>query len=205
MHISYGKDIEAQIYCHTQQWLLAHTHTADLPQMHVHELYRATFNSVDKANNKRQRGSSFEKHWRTHKWWLRDFQMLFGMSEVNAYLSIRHFVPGQQHLSLTLFRRRLVHHMLHHHVTQRERGERMLLRGQELAANTNDHLLMKMPTTTGSTRAQRIRCRACGTKTYRYCSCGGAPIPGKRSALAFAMPLKIPSVTLTIGGQGCAR
>lgn len=107
------------------------------------------------------------------------------MSEVNAYLSVRHFVPGQQHLSLTTFRRRLVHQLLRHPVTQRERGERMLLRGQELAANTNDHLLMKMPTTTGSTRAQRIRCRACGTKTYWYCSCGGAPIPGKRSALGF--------------------
>lgn len=62
------------------------TMTAHLDQWHIHELYRFNFIAIDKYNAKRQGGTSFEDTWKTHSWWVRDFQVLFGMSEVNSFI-----------------------------------------------------------------------------------------------------------------------
>jgi len=74
---------------------------------------------VDKHNSKRQGGASFEDTWKTHKWWLRDFQMLFGISEVNAYLLFTKFKAAN--MSMEHFRRVLVHQILHHPLVMMER------------------------------------------------------------------------------------
>lgn len=51
------------------------TYTNKHNQMHIHELYRSSFNVVDMHNAKRQGGASLEDTWKTHKWWVRDFQV----------------------------------------------------------------------------------------------------------------------------------
>ena len=78
-----------------------------LEQWHIHSLYRKNFNVIDMHNAKRQGGTSFEDTWKTTRWWIRDFQMLMGMSEVNAYLTWKKFKPGQKDCDPDLFRRRL--------------------------------------------------------------------------------------------------
>ena len=72
--------------------------------MHIHQLYRACCNAVDKHNSKRQERASFQDTWKTHKWWLRDFQMLFGISEVNAYLLYTKFRKDSNNMSIEGFR-----------------------------------------------------------------------------------------------------
>ena len=62
---------------------------------------------MDKHNAKRQGPQCLEDTWKVHKWWVRDFQMLFGMSEINALLCWRKFKHGQQDTSADTFRRRL--------------------------------------------------------------------------------------------------
>ena len=44
-----------------------------------------SFNAIDKHNSKRQSATSFENR-KMHNWWVRDYQILFGMSEVNVFL-----------------------------------------------------------------------------------------------------------------------
>ena len=81
--------------------------SAILEQWDIHDKYRRYFNAIDKHNSKRQGPASFEDLWKTHKWWLREFQMLTGMSEINALLLWRKFKPGEQENDASLFRRKL--------------------------------------------------------------------------------------------------
>ena len=84
-----------------------------LEQWNIHALYRHFFNVIDMHNAKRQGGTSFEDAWKTHRWWLRDFQILFGMSEVNAYLLWRKFKPHEGSCDPDFFRRRLAMQMFY--------------------------------------------------------------------------------------------
>ena len=86
--------------------------SASLAQWDVHAPYRRYFNAIDKHNSKRQGGGSFEDSWKMHKWWLREFQLLFGMSEVNAFLLWRQFIPGQADCTMDYFRRRLAYQLV---------------------------------------------------------------------------------------------
>mmetsp|Transcript_5073 Transcript_5073/g.14159 ORF Transcript_5073/g.14159 Transcript_5073/m.14159 type:complete len:471 (-) Transcript_5073:163-1575(-) len=104
--------------------------TAELHQQDMHATYRRSFNGVDKHNSLRQGNHNFEDSWKTHQWWVRDFQMLFGMSEVNAYLFWRHFIPGEADINLYHFRSRLTHPPLHNPIFMRERGDSRMLRAR---------------------------------------------------------------------------
>jgi len=81
--------------------------SASLEQWGIHEKYRRIFNAIDKHNLKRQGPSSFEDTWKTHKWWMMEFQMLVGMSEVNALLMWRRFKARQEVCNASLFRTKL--------------------------------------------------------------------------------------------------
>jgi hypothetical protein len=72
------------------------------------------FNVIDMNNFKSQGGFSFEGTWKTHLWWVSDFQMLFGMSEVNAFLLFRHFKPRQKNARQHDFGSRLTYQMHDH-------------------------------------------------------------------------------------------
>ena len=50
-------------------------------------------------------------HLKTHSWWVRDYEILFGMSEVNAFLLWNKFKPAHS-LSMAQFRLQLCHQML---------------------------------------------------------------------------------------------
>ena len=144
--------------------------TAIFEQWHVHALYRKNFNALDMHNAKRQGGTSFEDTWKTHRWWLRDFQMLFGMSEVNAYLAWKRFKPGGDDCTPDMFRRRLAYQMLHHPITMLERGERASLRAWR--PPVCGHYLVDTPMrTSGQNRRQRRGCRYCCKKTQWTCAC----------------------------------
>lgn len=157
------------------------THSATLEQMDIHASYRRSFNAVDMANSKRQRGTSFEDTWKTHKWWVRDFQMLFGMSEVNAFLLMRHFKPGCDTMSFSKFRSRLVHQMLRHTTTLLERREGRLFHGQATSETSMRHAPCVNPTDPGKAKARQVRCRMCGEQTYYHCVCMPPPKKGSRS------------------------
>ena len=81
-----------------------------LEQDEQHSIYRAGFNALDKHNAKRQGGTSFETTWKTWKWWVRDYQFFFGVSEVNAFLLWR--VHKNPKCTMVEFRRRLTFQML---------------------------------------------------------------------------------------------
>ena len=142
-----------------------------LEQWRIHSLYRNNFNVIDMHNAKRQGVASFEDSWKTKWWWLRDFQMLFGMSEVNFYLLRRHFRPSQQVNSdqdPDMFRRRLAFQMLKHPVWMREMGEAMSLR---LGGPCNrGHYLVENPKAENG-RLQRRTCKYCIVKTGWACAC----------------------------------
>jgi hypothetical protein len=57
-----------------------------LVQWAIRSIYRRNFNAIDMHNSKRQGATCFEDTWKTHRWWIREFQMLIGMSEINSFL-----------------------------------------------------------------------------------------------------------------------
>ena len=141
-----------------------------LEQWHIHAVYRKNFNVIDMHNAKRQGGTSFEDTWKTKRWWLRDFQVLFAMSEVNAFLLWRKFRPGQESCDPSIFRRRLAFQMLHHPVLMRERGEAITLRG--MLSHAAMHFLVENPRSdVGQCRAMRRTCCFCYSKTQWSCNC----------------------------------
>mmetsp|Transcript_30786 Transcript_30786/g.87060 ORF Transcript_30786/g.87060 Transcript_30786/m.87060 type:complete len:118 (+) Transcript_30786:547-900(+) len=75
-----------------------HVRRAELQRQDMHATYRHCFNGVDKHNALRQGNHNFEESWKTRNWWVRDFQMLFGMSEVNAFLLWRHLCMARARL-----------------------------------------------------------------------------------------------------------
>ena len=144
-----------------------HVRSASLEQWDIHATYRKHFNAIDKHNSKRQGGSSFEDSWKTHKWWVRDFQMLFGMSEVNAFLLWRKFRPGGQGHSMDFFRRRLAHQLLHNHIRRAELGEGMNLRD----LGGNQHVVQLNGAKTRDGKTYRGTCSYCNKRTVWSCSC----------------------------------
>ena len=141
------------------------TKTAHLDQWHIHELYRFNFNAIDKHNAKRQGGTSFEHTWKTYSWWVRDFQVLFGMSEVNSFILRNKFKPGQEGTTLTHFRMQLCHQMLANKWIMAEREAASATRVIQAEADVEHELVS----------CDRGRCRICGRITRWRCMCG--PIP----------------------------
>ena len=140
---------------------------ATLEQDHIHAVYRKYFNALDKHNSVRQGGISWEDTWRTHRWWVREFQMLFGMSEVNAWLLYKRYKPTQQgHVSFSNFRRELCKQLLLHPKIMRDRELRA--RGGE--AVCSGHCLINLGTAPGGHSIQKA-CVFCGTRTSWYCPC----------------------------------
>ena len=140
-----------------------------LEQWQIHCVYRKNFNVIYMHNAKRQGGTSFEDTWKTKRWWLRDFQVLMGMSEVNAFLLWRMYRPGQATCDPDYFRRRLTFQMLRHPILMREKGEGMSLRG---LTNECLHFLTENPRSpVGQARAMRRTCSFCHLKTQWSCNC----------------------------------
>ena len=79
--------------------------STSLVQWNIHDKYRRHFNAIDKHSSKRQGLVSFEDTSKTPKWWLRDLQMLAGMSEIDALLLWRRFKHGEEMCDGILFRR----------------------------------------------------------------------------------------------------
>jgi hypothetical protein len=137
--------------------------TATLAQWHIHQLYRGSFNAVDVHNSKRQGGMSFEDTWKTHAWWVRDYQVLFGISEVNAFLLWRRFKPGMAAASLRQFRMALCHQLLHNSWLAAERGASQGAVAHGASTTSTGHHLVANTT--------KRRCRACGMNTKWKCVC----------------------------------
>ena len=114
-----------------------------------------------------QGGTSFEETWRTWKWWVRDFQFFFGVSEVNAYLLWRQYREPQ--LAMTTFRRRLTHQMLHNAWLP---GRSVRHRGRpDQEAEQLQPYLVAVPGCDLQSGNGRRRCCGCGSLTRWCCSC----------------------------------
>jgi hypothetical protein len=139
-----------------------------LEQWDIHATSRGSFNPIDMHNNKRHGPISFEDTWKTHRWWVLEFQMLMGMAEVNAFLLWGKFKPGHGDCTPEMFRRRLAYQMLYHPVLMREIGERATL-SQNLSASQT---LQRNPTKDSNSlsRSMRLACKFCGQKTMWSCS-----------------------------------
>jgi hypothetical protein len=134
--------------------------SASLKQWQIHELYRSCFNAVDVHNSKRQGGSCFEDTWKTHKWWVRDYQVLFGISEVNAYLLWRRFKPGQEKCSFTTFRMALCGQLLRNKWLETDGPvDTSGIDGD----GVERHNLVR--------RDEKRACRVCGRRTRFRCEC----------------------------------
>ena len=143
-----------------------------MAQWEIHEKYRQHFNAIDKHNSKRQGPLSFEDIWKTHKWWLREFQMLAGMSEVNALLLWRRFKPGEEMRDASLFRRRLAYSLLNHSVRLVEREESLALSRSRRHGIVGgpEHFVVLNPLGTRN-RNKRLHCRFCDKKSAYSCAC----------------------------------
>ena len=143
-----------------------------MPQWDIHDKYREHFNAIDKHNSKRQGPTSFEDTWKTHKWWLREFQMLAGMSEINALLLWRRFKPREEVCDGILFRRKMAYQLLHHPVRMAEKEESLALsRSRRLGIpGAPEHYLVKNPSG-GRNRLKRLHCRYCDRKSAYSCAC----------------------------------
>ena len=137
----------------------------ELQQWDIHSTYRRNFNVVDMHNAKRQGPTNLEDTWKTHAWWVREFQMLLGMSEVNAYLLWRRFKPGQASCAPDYFRRRLTYQLMYNPVLMREIGERLALRARVVS-----HHHVENPKGNRG-RTERRTCRYCPLKTKWSCAC----------------------------------
>ena len=153
--------------------------TATLEQWHIHELYRANFNAIDKHNSKRQGATSFEDTWKTHSWWVRDYQILFGMSEVNAFLLWNKFKPSYA-MSMTHFRLQICHQMMTNQWIQKEReaSSRKVIPCEEEEDNHTVHELL---------HCDRGHCRMCGVVTMAMCTPQSATTGGKKRSDGSAM------------------
>ena len=133
-----------------------------LEQWAIHSVYRRNFNAIDMHNSKRQGPTCFEDTWKTHRWWIREIQMLIGMSEINAFLLWKRFKPGQHQCSPDFFRKMLVHEMMYHPIRMREIGERHALRSHRPV--DSHHLLLNPVGETLRGRCKRRRCRYCSKR-----------------------------------------
>jgi hypothetical protein len=72
-------------------------------------LFSKNFNAIDMHDNKRHGPISFEDTWTTHMWWVREFQMLMEIVEVNAFLLWQTIKPWRRIFTPYMFRRRLAY------------------------------------------------------------------------------------------------
>ena len=131
--------------------------------------YRKNFNAVDKHNAKRQGGHCLEDVWKTHRWVLRDFQALYGVSLVNTLLAIRHF-KAQPDLRQWKFMQRLCEQLLQNAVALGRRSKR-----QKVSTEVR-HVL----SSTKQIFAKQVQrtCMVCKKKqTQWFCECGRKPTP----------------------------
>ena len=142
---------------------------ASLDQDHLHELYRAHFNALDKHNSVRQGGHCFEDSWRTTNWATREFQAVWGVTEVNAWLLYKRLKPGEESLSFDIFRRRLCYKMLMHPTWVEER-RRMRSAGLSTTVPGDPHPYLCM-TRKESGMPNQKTCAYCSAKTSWYCAC----------------------------------
>ncbi|KAK3277456.1 hypothetical protein CYMTET_14539 [Cymbomonas tetramitiformis] len=158
---------------------------ATFEQWDVHSTYRANFNTIDKHNAKRQGGTSFEDTWKTHRWWVRDFQVLDGMSEVNAFLLWNYFRPECDHVSLQTFRRQLGWQLLHNKYIQAERATACVPRNGALGNRSFllEHTLKKIvPNDDRLKNAQKQqKCRYCCALTLWNCTCASVCVETLRA------------------------
>ena len=141
--------------------------------LHAPAYYRKVFNAVDKHNAKRQGGACLEDIWFTHRWAVRDFQALFGVSLVNTLLSVRYF--QQRKVPQWQFVRTLSYQLMNNKIL---RGRlRSHKRNHALMVEHEVHWLIDSGSGDG-TRMQRV-CVICKQiKSQWYCKCGGCPILG---------------------------
>ena len=154
---------------------------ASLKQMQIHEVYRKHFNALDKHNAIRQGGACLETSWKTKRWYIRDFQALFGMSMVNAFLFYRRYskLPGASKMSYTLFQRKLCYQMLRHPRLIAERNVARARRGDlPEGAGVVGHECLKIGTHVKSGGPIKRACIFCGERTELYCAC--TPLSGKK-------------------------
>ena len=148
---------------------------ATLQQMQIHEVYREYFNALDRHNSLRQGGDSFEDSWKTHHWYIREFQVLFGMSEVNAWLLYKRFRPGCGNVSFNDYRRSLCYLLLHNNLWLEETRQTRAA-AAAAAANTGNlhpsdpHPFGRIGTYSSGAPMQRA-CVFCGKKTSFVCRC----------------------------------
>ena len=143
------------------------TREATLRQMQIHEIYRKSFNSLDKHNAYRQGSHNLETSWKTKRWYVREFQALWGMSEVNAWLLYRHFVPGSCTVSFTEFRKKLVHSMLRHPAWVEDS---IRLRSKDAEAHGTMHTIAKIGLSESGVPLKRA-CVMCGMGSEHCCTC----------------------------------
>lgn len=145
---------------------------ATLEQMHIHELYRKYFNALDRHNSIRQGGHCFEDSWKTQSWFVRDFQMLWGISEVNAWLLYRRFKHGEEEQTFSTFRRGLCWQLLNHPTWVAEWGTRNLRRplGTGTLVVGDPHPLVPIGKSDRGFPIQKT-CVYCGRITTWNCMC----------------------------------
>ena len=143
--------------------------------------YRDNFNAIDKHNAKRQGRACLEDVWRTHRWVLRDYQALVGVSLINVLLSIRHFtrldVPYWKFLRV-LYTQLLENHLyLSRRRPRNSQGPKPALLHRMLS--TKEHM---------GKIVQRM-CVQCGkTKSMWFCPCKGHPQAGTAASRNYLDP-----------------
>ena len=142
---------------------------ASLEQDHLHEVYRTYFNVLDRHNSIRQGGHCFEDSWRTANWATREFQAVWGITEVNAWLLYKRLKPGEGSLSFDKFRRTLCYKMLMHPAWVEER-RRMRSAVAAITVPGDPHPYLCLPRKESGIPNQRT-CGYCKAKTSWYCAC----------------------------------
>lgn len=141
---------------------------AVLTQWSIHNTYKKNFNAIYIHNSKRHGGNCFEDTLKTHKWWLREFQVMMRMPQVNAYLLWKKIKPGEGSCNPDLLRRRLCWKMMYNPTLMREIGEAVSLRARALPPTC---YLVKCPIMGKHGRPERRRCKYCFNNTMWSCAC----------------------------------
>jgi hypothetical protein len=139
-------------------------------QMDVHAKYRSGFNAVDKHNAKRQGDKAcLEDTWKTHTWWVRDYQMLVDMTVVNAVLLWRQYRDPD--VDVFTFKARLAKQMM---CNKWLKETREVTHTSIHAPVPLQHKLVKI------CAEKRVyqKCRFCGNLTPYMCACCGPFAPG---------------------------
>ena len=146
---------------------------ATLEQMNIHEIYRKYFNALDRHNSVRQGGHCFEDSWKTQNWFVRDFQMIWGITEVNAWLLYKRFKPGYAYLSFNNFRRALAGQLLTHPKWLGEQAQQRLLRIRPttLVVQGDPHPLVSIGYNEVTGFRLQKACAYCGKFTTWQCMC----------------------------------